>query len=419
LAHKASHATGGTDALAPSDIGAQSVFVVEQLTITTSAQVNLTAARAKIFDIVQYAGTQVDVKLPSTDAQNADTFVFRWATGSDSIRIINSSSPSPVATVASGQQVRVIRGITDNWSVVPVDTHTHPASAISDSTTAGRALLTGADAAAQRTSLGLGTLATQSGTFSGTSSGTNTGDQTVGTTAGTVAAGDDSRFHTRSHTLTSTSDHTATANRVFYSDNSGNIQEVALGASGTILTSAGATSAPTFSAASAGGTKTYAFFAAIGSNQPPATNFAVLDTRNSIAVLGFRGETADDSAIFVGVMPEGAVLSSGLQVRLHWMSATQTSNNVRWQAHFQRCDSGTDLDSDSFDANASNEATGTASSTLGAPTVTTITCGSGAIDGIVAGDAYRLRITREQSDTTLDTMSGLAQLIAVEIRSAA
>jgi len=55
--------------------------------------------------------------------------------------------------------------------------HTHTASAISDSTTAGRALLTAADAAAQRTSLGLGTLATQSGTFSGTSSGTNTGDE--------------------------------------------------------------------------------------------------------------------------------------------------------------------------------------------------------------------------------------------------
>jgi hypothetical protein len=38
-------------------------------------------------------------------------------------------------------------------------THTHPASAISDSTAAGRALLTGADAAAQRSSLGLGAAA--------------------------------------------------------------------------------------------------------------------------------------------------------------------------------------------------------------------------------------------------------------------
>jgi hypothetical protein len=46
------------------------------------------------------------------------------------------------------------------------------------STTVGDAVFIAADAAAARSALALGSLATQSGTFSGTSSGTNTGDQT-------------------------------------------------------------------------------------------------------------------------------------------------------------------------------------------------------------------------------------------------
>lgn len=272
-----------------------------------------------------------------------------------------------------------------------------------------------------KTAVGLGNVTNNaqvtsvSGTAPIVSSGgtTPTISVTTGTTAGTVAAGDHthSQLHDRSHAITSTSDHTATANRVFYSNNSGQVTELALGAANTVLTSNGTTSAPSFAALPSGGSKTYAAFTA-EHNQPPSTAFATLDTRNSIAVLDFDA-SSDENAVFVGIMPEAASLGSGLIVRLHWMATSATSGNVRWGVQFER--SNTDLDADSFDTAV--EATAATNGTSGIITTTAITVTT--IDGITAGDVFRLKVFRNADDATNDTMTGDAELVAVEVRSAA
>jgi hypothetical protein len=73
-----------------------------------------------------------------------------------------------------------------------------------------------------------------------------------------------SAHHTRSHTLTSASDHTGTADRVIYVDHAGAVQELALGADGTVLTSTGAATAPAFEAAPGGGVATDPIWDAAG-----------------------------------------------------------------------------------------------------------------------------------------------------------
>jgi hypothetical protein len=95
------------------------------------------------------------------------------------------------------------------------------------------------------------------------------------------------------------------------------------------------------------------------------------------------------------------------------MATSATSGNVRWRVALER--GNTDLDSDSFDTAA--EANGNANGTSGIPTTTSISLTT--LDSVAVGESYRLRISRVGSDATNDTMTGDAELIAVEVRSAA
>ena len=147
-------------------------------------------------------------------------------------------------------------------------------------------------------------------------------------------------------------------------------------------------------------------------NQPPAANFATLDTRNSVAVLDFDAAT-DESAVFVGVVPEGATLTSGIVVRLSWAATSATSGDCVWGVQFEKT-TGQDIDSDSFDTVATG--TTTTSGTSGVVNTTSITITT--IDSLAAGDCYRLKVYRD-ADAGGDTMTGDAELVAVEIRSAA
>lgn len=160
--------------------------------------------------------------------------------------------------------------------------------------------------------------------------------------------------------------------------------------------------------AGGGGSLTLARWTALD-GQPPSSNYATFDTRNAIAVLDFDDATAE-SIVFVGIVPEGADFTTGITVRIVTLATSATSGNMVWTSAFER--GNTDLDSDSFATGVDSAATAT-NGTSGIPTVVSINHSGSELDGIAAGDLFRLKITRKVAD---DTMAGDAEVIAVEIQ---
>lgn len=147
-------------------------------------------------------------------------------------------------------------------------------------------------------------------------------------------------------------------------------------------------------------------------NEPPASNYTTLDMRNGHPCLDFDAST-NESAVFSGVMPQHYD-GGGVTVYLHYAMSSAESGDVDWDAEFERIgDQQQDIDSDSFAAANSVDNT-TVPATTGLVDVVSIAFTDGAdMDSVAAGEAFRLRITRDASS---DTAAGDAELVAVEIR---
>jgi len=147
-------------------------------------------------------------------------------------------------------------------------------------------------------------------------------------------------------------------------------------------------------------------------NEPPSSNPATFDTRQGHPVLDFDAAT-NESAVFSAIMPQ-AYAGGGVTIYIHYSMASATSNTVDWDAAFERIgDQQQDVDSDGFAAANSVDNT-TVPSTSGLVDVVSITFTDGAdMDGILAGELFRLKITRDASS---DDAAGDAELHAVEIR---
>ena len=242
-AHKTSHATGGTDAITPADIGAAAASHTHTLSQITDAGTSASRAvpasgNATSTQVVLGSDTRLtDSRTPTSHTHgnitNAGaigstanlpvitttsgvlttgtfgTAANTFCQGNDS-RLSDSRTPTshthgnvtnagaigstanlPVITTTSGVLTTGTFGTAANSFCQGNDSrlsdartptaHAQAASTISDSTAAGRALLTAADAAAQRTAIGIGTADLQIPLGSATSPGLDfTGDPNTG-----------------------------------------------------------------------------------------------------------------------------------------------------------------------------------------------------------------------------------------------
>ena len=147
------------------------------------------------------------------------------------------------------------------------------------------------------------------------------------------------------------------------------------------------------------------------SNEPPATLYAILDTRNQHPVLGL---SLTFEAVFSGVMPRH-YSGGGLTVYLHYAMTSAVANDIRLDTSFERIgDQQLDIDGDSFAA-AQNTGDITVPGTSGlVDIVSTAHTGGAQMDSIAVGEGFRLKVLRTAVGGTDAT--GDLELLRVELK---
>ena len=147
-------------------------------------------------------------------------------------------------------------------------------------------------------------------------------------------------------------------------------------------------------------------------NEPPAANYATLDTRNQHPVLDFD-VTTNESAVFSAIMPRNYA-GGGVTVYLHYAMTSAEAGTVDWDVAFERIgDQVLDIDGDSFAAVNSVDDT-TVPGTTGLVDVVSVAFTDGAdMDSVAVGEAFRMSVTR---DAASDDAAGDAELLTVEIK---
>lgn len=147
--------------------------------------------------------------------------------------------------------------------------------------------------------------------------------------------------------------------------------------------------------------------------EPPTSNFATFDLRNSHPVLDFDGAT-NESAVFSGFMP-WHYGGGGVTAYIGYSMSSATSGDIDWDLAFERIgDQQLDIDSDSF-ASVNSVDNTTVPGTSGNVDVVTIAFTDGAdMDSVAAGEMFRIKITRDAASDTVTTDAELHFIILRE-----